>query len=173
MRPQAHLASGLLLWSISDAPLVEAPFDALAANLPDLDRNVAKRFGMKRRNHHLWPSHSFVFWALPTLIAWRHERARRPVALVWIHLLLDTYADGIVWLWPLHREKLGLFRKPEEIHDDGWNTPAPLHTEPGKVELAMWLLTAASAVRRLAGSGAGRARSSRPRRRPCRPLAGR
>jgi hypothetical protein len=166
MRPQAHLASGLLYWSASDAPLWELPVDALAANLPDFDRDVAKRFGVKGRRHHVWPSHSFVFWIGPTLVALHASaKTQRPVAAVWTHLLLDTYADGLAWLWPVYREKIGLFRKPPEIHDDGWNTPAPLSSELGKIELAMWLAVAATSVRRLAGSGAGRARTSRSRRR--------
>ena len=167
MRPQAHVASGLLVWSLGDAPLRQAPIDALAANLPDLDRNVARWLGVRRRDHHRWVSHSAAGWAIPTLLARGRPRARRVVALAWLHLLLDTYADGIAWLWPVHQEKLGLFRKPAEIRDDGWSTPVPLSSEPGKVELALWLLSAASAARRLAGSGAGRARSSRrrPRRR--------
>ena len=165
VRPQAHVASGLLVWSLSDAPMREAPLDVLAANLPDLDRTIAKRLGVEGRRHHVWPSHSALLWALPTLAALRTDVATRPMGLVWLHLVLDTYADGIVWLWPVHKEKIGLFRKPPEIHDDGWNTPAPLGSELGKIELAMWAVTAVSVLRRLAGSGAGRARSSRSRRR--------
>jgi hypothetical protein len=165
MRPQAHVASGLVVWSLADAPWWEAPVDVVAANLPDFDRSVAKRLGVEGRKHHTWPSHSAVFWALPTLVALKTGKGRRQMGLVWIHLVLDTYADGIAWLWPRDKEKRGLFRKPEFIHDDGWTTPAPLSTELGKIELAMWAATAASAVRRLAGSGAGRARSSRSRRR--------
>ena len=159
MRPQAHVASSLLVWSVSGAPLREMPVDLVAGNLPDFDRDVAKRLGVKRRDHHRWVSHSFAGWIVPTLLAFGHPRARRHMALVWIHLALDTYADGIAWLWPFHDDKIGLFRKPPEIHDDGWRTPAPLATEPGRVELAMWLLAGATALRRLAGSGAGRARS--------------
>jgi hypothetical protein len=151
MRPQAHLASGLLVWSASrTAPLRELPLDALAANLPDLDRNVARALGVRRRDHHRWPSHSLAFWAPPTLLALRHGRLRRPAALVWVHLALDTYADGLAWLWPLETRKRGLFRRPPHLRDDGWNTPAPLDTELGRIELALWLATAAALVRRAA-----------------------
>jgi hypothetical protein len=73
------------------------------------------------------------------------------VAALWVHLLLDTYADGIAWLWPLHRDKIGLFRKPPDIKDDGWNTPAPADTNLGRVERAMWLGVAGMTFRRLAG----------------------
>lgn len=128
--------------------------DVVAANLPDFDRSIAKRLNVQGRRHHTWPSHSALLWAAPTLVALRTGRARRQMGLVWIHLVMDTYADGIAWLWPLDKSKRGLFRKPESIHDDGWNTPAPLGTELGKIELAMWAVTAAGAVRRLAGSGA-------------------
>ena len=172
MRPQAHVASSLLVWSASGARLIEAPLDVVAGNLPDFDRSVARRLGVRGRRHHTWPTHSAVFWALPTLVALRTRRGRRLMGLVWVHLALDTYADGIAWFWPAS-EKLGLFRKPPEIRDDGWNTRAPLSTELGRIELAMWLTAGAIAVRRLAGSAAGRARSSRRRRRWRRRRAGR
>ena len=149
MRPQAHVAASLLLWSTArDAPLWEAPVDVLAGNLPDLDRTVAKRLGVERRDHHRWVSHSLVAWLVPTLVLARHERARRPLAAIWVHLLLDTYADGLAWLWPWHKDKIGMFRKTPEIHDDGWSTPAPLRTTLGRAELAMWLGTALNLLRR-------------------------
>lgn len=119
---------------------------ALAGNLPDLDRSVAKRLGVKRRDHHRWVSHSFVGWIGPTLLALalgaRHALVRRCVLALWIHLLLDTYADGIAWLWPWREEKIGLFRRAPSIVDDGWNTPAPLDTELGRAEAAMWVMVA-------------------------------
>ena len=168
MRPQAHCAASLALWSLSGARAWEAPVLVLAGNLPDFDRSVARRLGVKRRDHHRWVSHSLAGWAPPTVLLLRATpapAARRAAASLWGHLLLDSYADGIAWLWPATERKIGLFRKPPEIHDDGWNTPAPLGSELGKIELAMWAVTAVSVLRRLAGSGAGRARSSRSRRR--------
>ena len=127
---------------------------ALAGNLPDFDRNVAKALGVKRRDHHRWVSHSLVGWLPPTLLAARAARGTRlqgatgrALASLWLHLALDTYADGIAWLWPLHKDKIGLFRKPPGLVDDGWRTPAPLTSELGKAELAMWLAAAAGALR--------------------------
>jgi hypothetical protein len=61
---------------------------------------------------------------------------------------MDTYADGIAWLWPLREDKLGFFRKPEWIVDRGWNTPAPATTNLGRIELAMWASTVATVVLR-------------------------
>lgn len=151
MRPQAHTAAGLALWSAAGGPWWEAPLAALAGNLPDLDRSVARRLGVARRDHHRWVSHSFAGWAPPTVAALRASRSgavRRSVASVWVHLLMDTYADGIAWLWPLHRDKLGLFRKPPEIRDSGWTTPAPLDTNLGRIELALWAVVAAGLLRR-------------------------
>jgi hypothetical protein len=171
MRPQAHLASSLLVWSAArDAPLAEAPLAAIAGNLPDFDRNVAKALGVRRRDHHRWPSHSLIGWLPPTLLALRlggrSPTVRRATALVWVHLALDTYADGLAWLWPWHKEKLGLFRKPPHIHDDGWNTPAPLDTNLGRIELAMWLgVGVALLTRRGPGCRPRRARRGRSRRR--------
>ena len=151
MRPQAHCAASLALWSVSGAPAWEAPVALLAGNLPDLDRSVAKRLGVKRRDHHRWVSHSFAGWAPPTallLASTRSPAARRAAACVWIHLLLDTYADGIAWLWPLREDKIGLFRKPAEIVDDGWRTPAPRHTNLGRAEAGMWALAAGGLLAR-------------------------
>ena len=118
----------------------------LAGNLPDLDRSVAKRLGVKRRDHHRWVSHSLAGWIGPTLLALalvrRHPLVRRCVLALWVHLLLDTYADGIAWLWPWREDKIGLFRRSASIVDDGWNTPAPLDTELGQAEAAMWAAVA-------------------------------
>ena len=118
----------------------------LAGHLPDLDRSVAKRLGVKRRDHHRWVSHSFAGWIGPTLLALalgrRRPLVRRCVLALWVHLLLDTYADGIAWLWPWREDKIGLFRRAASIVDDGWNTPAPLDTELGQAEAAMWAAVA-------------------------------
>ena len=151
MRPQAHVAASLAVWSTGSRALWEAPVCALAGNLPDLDRSVAKRLGVKRRDHHRWVSHSFVGWFPPTLAAACLGRGRpavtRALVCLWGHLLLDSYADGIAWLWPVDKEKHGLFRKPPDIHDDGWNTPAPLGTNMGRAEAAFWITAALGAAR--------------------------
>jgi hypothetical protein len=157
MRPQAHVAASLLIWSAGPGPLWEAPLCALAGNLPDLDRSVARRLGVRRRDHHRWVSHSFAGWAVPTAAALAGARGsrhagtiRRGVACVWLHLLLDTYADGIAWLWPVTERKIGLFRKPPEIVDRGWQTPAPRTTNLGRLEALMWAGTAGAVARRAA-----------------------
>ena len=125
----------------------------IAGHLPDFDRSVAKRLGVKRRDHHRWISHSFVGWIGPTLLALALSRrsrhagiVRRCAASLWLHLLLDTYADGIAWLWPWREDKIGLFRRDPEIVDDGWSTPAPPDTELGRAEAAMWAAVAARTV---------------------------
>ena len=156
MRPQAHLAASLLVWSAGRGSPAELPVCLVAGNLPDFDRNVARALGVRRRDHHRWISHSFVGWFPPTAaVAWRGRRGRsrgavaRGLASLWIHLLLDTYADGLAWLWPVRKDKIGLFRQPPEIKDDGWRTPAPLHTNLGRIEAALWLGAALCAARRV------------------------
>jgi LexA-binding, inner membrane-associated putative hydrolase len=146
IRPQAHIAASLVIWSASPAPAWEAPVCAACGNLPDLDRSVARRLGVKRRDHHRWVSHSFAGWCGPTALAFRAARGTRwagPVnrglLSLWTHLLLDTYADGIAWLWPLSEEKIGLFRGPPSSQDRGWRTRAPLDSELGRAEAAMWV----------------------------------
>ncbi len=145
MRPQAHVAASLIIWSAGPGSLWEAPVCAACGNLPDFDRSVARRLGVKRRDHHRWVSHSFAGWCGPTALALRVARGTRRAGLVnrsllslWVHLLLDTYADGIAWRWPLSEEKIGLFRGPPSSEDRGWHTPARLDTELGRVEAAMW-----------------------------------
>ena len=149
MRPQAHIAASMVIWSVSRAPLWEAPVCAACGNLPDLDRSVAKRLGVKRRDHHRWVSHSFAGWFPPTVLAFLGARRTRRAGLVnrcllslWVHLLLDTYADGIAWRWPLSEEKVGLFRGPPSKGDRGWRTPAPLDSEMGRAEAALWAVAA-------------------------------
>ena len=62
-----------------------------------------------RRDHHRWVSHSFAGWIGPTLLALalgrRHRLVRRCVLALWVHLLLDTYADGIAWPDPETRPR--------------------------------------------------------------------
>ena len=121
-----------------------------AGNLPDLDRSVAKALGVRRRDHHRWVSHSLIGWGPPTALALNAttDRGRGAVApalaALWLHLLLDTYADGIAWLWPLHRDKIGLFRGPPSSTDRGWRTAAPLDSPLGRAEAGFW--SAAGAI---------------------------
>jgi membrane-bound metal-dependent hydrolase YbcI (DUF457 family) len=153
MRPQAHTAASLALCDLRRDPPLATAATVIAGHLPDFDRSVAKRLGVKRRDHHRWVSHSFVGWIGPTALALAASRrsrhgghVRRCVLSLWLHLLLDTYADGIAWLWPRREDKIGLFRKDPSIVDDGWKTPAPLETELGKAEAAMWGAVAARTV---------------------------
>ena len=149
MRPQAHVAASLALWSWGRGPAWEAPLDVLAGNLPDLDRSVAKAIGVTRRDHHRWVTHSLAGWlpvSAAVLAICPAPPARRAVAALWVHLLLDSYADGIAWLWPLHKDKIGLFRGPPSKLDRGWHTPAPLTSRLGRVEAGMWAAAALGAV---------------------------
>lgn len=155
MRPQAHIAASLVVWSGSSGAIWEAPVCVLCGNLPDLDRSVAKRMGVTRRDHHRWVSHSLAGWLAPSLVALATSRrtrlagpVRRGVASLWIHLLLDTYADGIAWAWPLHEEKIGCFRGPPSSRDRGWRTPAPLSSALGRAEAAMWAALLLDRLRR-------------------------
>ena len=126
----------------------------LAGNLPDLDRTVAKALGVRRRDHHRWVSHSLIGWLPVTAVATRAARKKQrgaiapALACLWLHLLLDSYADGIAWLWPLHKEKIGLFRGPPSSTDRGWNTPAPLDSHLGRVEAGIWTGVAAATMMR-------------------------
>jgi hypothetical protein len=61
---------------------------------------------------------------------------------------MDSYADGLAWLWPLSEEKIGLFRKPAHIRDSGWTTPAPLDTNLGRIEAALWAAVVIGLARR-------------------------
>ena len=152
MRPQAHCAASLAIWSWGAGGLREAPVCLLSGNLPDLDRSIAKALGVKRRDHHRWVSHSLAGWLPPSLALLavsRRPAALRALGCLWGHLLLDTYADGIAWLWPLREDKLGLFRQDEGVVDAGWRTRVPLDTRLGRAEAALWAVAAVGAVVRL------------------------
>ena len=142
-----------MVWSAGRRRLPELPVCLVCGHLPDFYRTVARWLGVRRRDHHRWISHSFVGWFPPTMVALGRSRGsrhggliRRGVLALWVHLLLDSYADGIAWLWPLREDKLGWFRRSPEITDHGWHTPAPLHTELGKAEAVMWAVAAALAL---------------------------
>lgn len=154
MRPQAHCAASLAIWSWGGGGGREAPLALLCGNLPDLDRSVAKALGVRRRDHHRWVSHSLIGWLPPSLAllgVTRRPPARRALACLWAHLLLDTYADGIAWLWPVRKDKLGLFRQDKGIVDAGWNTQVPLDTRLGRAEAALWAAAVAGVLIRSRG----------------------
>jgi membrane-bound metal-dependent hydrolase YbcI (DUF457 family) len=144
-----------VVWSAGNGSLAEAPLTLVCGHLPDFDRTVAKKLGVKRRDHHRWVTHSFVGWAPPTVLALAAARGTRREAVVkrcvislWLHLLLDSYADGIAWLWPLTEEKVGLFRGPPTSTDRGWHTKAPLDSEMGRAEAVMWGVAAVGTATR-------------------------
>ena len=95
---RAFARSGPLLWA--------AMFGGL---LPDLDLIWFYLIDGRAFHHHHYWVHIPTFWAAFALIvlpltAWRGSRWFRPTlaffAAILVHLLLDTVAGDIKWLWP-------------------------------------------------------------------------
>ena len=67
---------------------------------PDLDLIYFYTLGGRQTlHHHYWTHLPFVWFCVAAVAAW-HPIGRIFVASVFVHLILDTIAGGILWLWP-------------------------------------------------------------------------
>ena len=92
----------------------------LGAVLPDFDMIWFHLVDQSRHHHRFWP-HIPAVWAVISLITLPlMPRLRpawvRPLAIalagVWLHLLLDSWAGGILWLWPVSDHLFQLITVP-------------------------------------------------------------
>jgi inner membrane protein len=91
----------------------------IASVLPDLDLLWFYTVGQRRQVHHAYLPHlplaCAAFFAAAALLLWI-ARARRETWLGWavaainvfLHLVLDTTAGGIRWLWPSSNAEVAL-----------------------------------------------------------------
>lgn len=117
----AHLPSGYLLargggyrhGAVMTAALI-------GAVLPDLDMLWFHFVDHSQHHHRFWP-HIPAIWAVITLITLPVSRSLRPswfaplamgLAGVWLHLILDTWAGDIMWLWPYSDQLFHLVSVP-------------------------------------------------------------
>lgn len=130
---RAFVRSGPLLWA------------ALAGGvLPDLDLIWFYFVDDRSLHHHHYWVHIPAFWALLALILlpmarWRGLHWFRPslafFAAIMVHLILDTLAGDIKWLWPLSDRFFHLVTIPAT--QNHWVLNFILHPV-FLVELAIW-----------------------------------
>ena len=117
----AHLPSGYLLARASGhrrgVMLMAA---LLGAVIPDFDMIWFHLVDQSRHHHRFWP-HIPAVWAVISLITLPLMHRLRtawfaPMAIalagVGLHLLLDTWAGGVLWLWPLSDHLFELITVP-------------------------------------------------------------
>ncbi len=115
----AHLPAAYLLGTVLKRRWPQAMTPAawaallLASIAPDLDLLYFYGFSDRGFNHHIYPPHVPMVWLVTSVLGglclragparWRTAWAV-PWAMVstgwWLHLVLDTVAGGIWWLWP-------------------------------------------------------------------------
>lgn len=115
----AHLPAAYLLgtalkqrWPQATTPAAWAAL-LLASIAPDLDLLYFYGFSDRSFNHHIYPPHVPIVWLLTSVLGGLCLRAgparwRTAWAVPWamvstgwcLHLVLDTVAGGIWWLWP-------------------------------------------------------------------------
>jgi LexA-binding, inner membrane-associated putative hydrolase len=129
-----HLGSGMLIASLSERTLLKGQFSPATLGiliflsiLPDLDSVPALllkkwRPGGEKLDHHNYVTHTPIFYLLLALVVWiafGKVYAILFLLLTLTHLLLDSWGtdDGIMWLWPLKKDKYSFFRS--ELHAGG------------------------------------------------------
>lgn len=167
MRPQGHLAAGILVGSLMRRRLDVSPAaamagGALAANLPDGDVAVAwalnKLYGTRIdfSLHHTWATHRPAAWAAAAaaLYAAGLRRTGELVAAGTLaHLAQDSVSDAIAWAWPLSSRRAGLQLDPGTMPAKQWlrayrGTPA--HRAEQAIIAAALITIAVAAHQRLA-----------------------
>lgn len=81
----------------------------LGSVAPDFDLLYFYLWSERSFNHHIYPPHVPIVWLATSLLGWlclyQAPKAWRTVWVMfcigwWSHLVLDTVAGGIWWLWP-------------------------------------------------------------------------
>ncbi len=95
--------------------------------LPDLDVILAFLFrgwkpGAKKLDHHDYFTHTPIFYVCLSIVIWLGIGIQQAILFLLVtltHLLLDTWRtdDGIMWLWPVSKRKLSIFRS--DLHEGG------------------------------------------------------
>lgn len=137
--PAGYLATTLLL-DRADPPAATRRrlliVGLIASVLPDLDLLWFYTVGQRRQVHHAYLPHlplaCAAFFAAVALLLWI-ARARRDAWLAWavaainvlLHLVLDTTAGGIRWLWPFSHTEWAMSHVP--ARHDPWFLNFVLH----------------------------------------------
>ena len=126
----AHLPAGYLITRYGlrtiGAPFVKAGtwkyyvmFALLCSVLPDFDLFYFYLVDNRQHAHHTYWTHIPLFWLLFTALLYFSAKAvfKKNIGLAssillvntLMHLVLDSVAGGIYWLYPLNNEKYRLF----------------------------------------------------------------
>jgi inner membrane protein len=157
--PAGWLATSAMLRGRDLAPRMRRRLMALglaASVLPDLDLLWFFLVDGRRQVHHAYLPHKPFAWIVALAVAalvLRMLRARRTAWLalavfganVMLHLVLDTTAGGIRWLWPLSEREIAMSHVPA-LHER-WYLNFVLHWTFA-LELAITLLAAVLSSRR-------------------------
>jgi inner membrane protein len=123
----AHLPAGYLLTSAIEARMGRRSRAVMATGLvasvlPDLDLLWFYLVDARARPHHEYLFHAPLFWVVLALLAWGAARLLHwrdvpllvgvALANLLLHMLLDTVAGGIRWLWPFSDASLVLAHVP-------------------------------------------------------------
>jgi inner membrane protein len=131
--PAGWLATTAVLRRRDLAPAARRRLTALglaASVLPDADLLWFYTLGGRREVHHAYLTHKPGAWLVllaAVALGMRAMRAGRTARLalavlganVMLHLVLDTAAGGIRWLWPASEAELALSHPPA-LHDPWW-----------------------------------------------------
>ncbi|MCX4029579.1 metal-dependent hydrolase [Endozoicomonas sp. SM1973] len=96
-----------------------------ASVLPDVDLLYFYWFDQRQHNHHSYWTHTPVFWLaiflLPCVVVWITKQKLLLTTIVvllmnvMLHLLLDSIAAEILWLYPVVKQSFGLVEVPAQF----------------------------------------------------------
>lgn len=118
----AHLPSGYVLARLRRAPEGWPMAAALAGSVfPDLDLIWFYLVDDRAVHHHRYWMHAPAFWAVLALVCLPLMARRVPhlfraaafiFAAIGLHLILDSLAGSIMWLWPVSTRLYALVEVP-------------------------------------------------------------
>jgi inner membrane protein len=140
----AHLPAGFVMARLWNRPAPLAMVAALVGSvLPDLDMLWFHLVDHGAVHHHRYWPHVPLFWAVVAVVAlpilWRtvyRVAGLMFFAALGVHMVLDTIAGGIMWLYPLDDRLLVLTEVPAAYSH--WVISFVLHWT-FLLEVAVWL----------------------------------
>lgn len=148
----AHLPSGYVLWRSLPRVKWGMPAALAGAVFPDLDMIWFHFVDNRAFHHHYYWVHVPLFWlavaAVVLPLVWRtvwRGAALVFLAAVFLHLLLDTIAGGILWGAPVSDHLFALVEVPPT--QGTWVWSFVLHWT-FLLEVAVWIAAMALILRR-------------------------
>lgn len=148
----AHLPSGYVLWRSLPRVKWGMPAALAGAVFPDLDMLWFHFVDDRAFHHHYYWVHVPLFWlavaAVVLPLVWRtvwRGAALVFLAAVFLHLLLDTIAGGILWGAPVSDHLFALVEVPPT--QGTWVWSFVLHWT-FLLEVAVWIASMALILRR-------------------------